>query len=101
MADFSKDKLIEILSDETKNQWLFSLADKVRQENIGDEIYLRGLSEFSNICKRRCKYCGLRCETKSIEYLKKILSNMQIMRHKWVSKQLFCNQARTIILIQI
>ena len=50
-----------------KNQWLFSLADKVRQENIGDEIYLRGLIEFSNICKRRCKYCGLRCENKSID----------------------------------
>ena len=57
MADFSKDKLIEILSDETKNQWLFSLADKVRQENIGDEIYLRGLIEFSNICKRRYLMC--------------------------------------------
>lgn len=67
MADFSKDKLIEILSDETKNQWLFSLADKVRKENVGDEIYLRGLIEFSNICKRRCKYCGLRCENKSID----------------------------------
>ena len=67
MADFSKDKLIEILSDETKNQWLFSLADKVRKENVGDEVHLRGLIEFSNICKRRCKYCGLRCENKSIE----------------------------------
>ena len=67
MAEFSKDKLIEILSDETKNQWLFSLADKVRKENVGDEVHLRGLIEFSNICKRRCKYCGLRCENKSIE----------------------------------
>lgn len=67
MAEFSKDKLIEILSDETKNQWLFALADKVRKENVGDEVHLRGLIEFSNICKRRCKYCGLRCENKSIE----------------------------------
>lgn len=67
MNDFSKNEIIEILSDDSKNDWLFSLADKVRRENVGDEVHLRGLIEFSNICKRRCKYCGLRCENKKIE----------------------------------
>ena len=28
---------------------------------------MRGLIEFSNICKRTCKYCGLRCENKEID----------------------------------
>ena len=28
---------------------------------------MRGLIEFSNICKSTCKYCGLRCENKNIE----------------------------------
>ena len=28
---------------------------------------MRGLIEFSNICKRQCKYCGLRCEDKFID----------------------------------
>ena len=45
---------------------MFSYADKVRKENVGDEVHLRGLIEFSNICKRTCKYCGLRCENKEI-----------------------------------
>ena len=67
MNKFSKNELIDILSDNNKNEWLFSLADKIRQENVGDEVHLRGLIEFSNICKRKCKYCGLRCENKSIE----------------------------------
>ena len=58
----NKQELIEILSDETKNDWLFKEADRVRKENVGDEVHLRGLIEFSNICKRQCKYCGLRSQ---------------------------------------
>ena len=62
-----KQEIIEILSDSTKNDWLFSDADKIRHENVGDEVHLRGLIEFSNICKRQCKYCGLRSLNKEVE----------------------------------
>ena len=67
MQDFSKKDIIDILKDNSQNYWLFSLADKVRKENVGDEVHLRGLIEFSNICKRTCKYCGLRCENKELD----------------------------------
>jgi biotin synthase len=67
MENFSKKELIEILKDDSQNSWLFSYADKVRKENVGDEVHLRGLIEFSNICKRNCKYCGLRSENKTLE----------------------------------
>ena len=67
MNDFSKNEVIEILKDNSQNDWLISLADKIRKENVGDEVHLRGLIEFSNICKRTCKYCGLRCENKDID----------------------------------
>lgn len=67
MDDFLKNEVIEILKDNSQNDWLFSLADKIRKENVGDEVHLRGLIEFSNICKRTCKYCGLRCENKDID----------------------------------
>lgn len=39
---------------------LFSAADAVRRQEVGDEIYLRGIIEFSNVCARDCLYCGLR-----------------------------------------
>ncbi|MGD0278596.1 MAG: [FeFe] hydrogenase H-cluster radical SAM maturase HydE [Smithella sp.] len=39
---------------------LFAAADRVRHEQVGDEIYLRGIIEFSNYCERNCLYCGLR-----------------------------------------
>lgn len=63
----NKQELINILSDNSKNDWLFNEADKVRRENVGDEIHLRGLIEFSNICKRQCKYCGLQSSNKELE----------------------------------
>lgn len=67
MSEFSRNDIIEILKDDSNNDWLFSLADKIREEYVGDEVHLRGLIEFSNICKRQCKYCGLRCEDKFID----------------------------------
>jgi len=36
------------------------LARKVTDERFGKNIYIRGLIEFSNICKNDCYYCGLR-----------------------------------------
>lgn len=67
MSEFLRNDIIEILKDDSNNDWLFSLADKTREEYVGDEVHLRGLIEFSNICKRQCKYCGLRCEDKFID----------------------------------
>jgi biotin synthase len=64
---FNKKEITEILKNDSKNDWLFDYADKVRKDNVGDEVHLRGLVEFSNICKNSCKYCGLRCENHNIE----------------------------------
>ncbi len=63
----NKAELVNILSDNTKNDWLFKEADRIRHENVGDEVHLRGLIEFSNICKCQCKYCGLRSLNKNVE----------------------------------
>lgn len=77
----NKQELIEILSDNTKNDWLFKEADRVRRANVGDEIHLRALIEFSNICKRQCQYCGLRSPNKEVERYRlskeEILSSVQ------------------------
>lgn len=64
--EFSKNEIVDILKDDSQNNWLFSLADRVRKEYVGDEVHLRGLIEFSNICRCTCKYCGLRSANKSV-----------------------------------
>ena len=45
---------------------LFAKADEIRRSQKGDDVQVRALLEFSNYCKRRCSYCGLRCENRSI-----------------------------------
>lgn len=45
---------------------LYKQANLVRQNNMGDEVYLRGILEVSNYCKKSCNYCGIRSKTKNI-----------------------------------
>lgn len=66
MTKITKNEIIEILNTNKKNDWLFNLADEIRKKYVGNEVHLRGLIEFSNICKCNCKYCGLRSENKTI-----------------------------------
>ncbi len=48
------------LSREEAKQDLFRAADAARKRYVGDEIFFRGIIEFSNLCERDCLYCGLR-----------------------------------------
>ena len=56
----SKEEIVQLLGNPQYDQALFTAADEVRQKFVGDEVHLRGLIEFSNICKNNCLYCGLR-----------------------------------------
>lgn len=62
----SRDELIEILYNDRYNAELFTAADKTREKHVGNNIHLRALIEFSNICKNNCLYCGLRRDNKNI-----------------------------------
>lgn len=46
---------------------LFAEADRVRHEEVGDAVHLRGLVEFSNVCGRDCFYCGLRRSNREVK----------------------------------
>lgn len=63
----TRDELISLLQDNSHNQEIFAAADQIRRQYVGDEIHLRALIEFSNICKNNCCYCGLRRDNKNIE----------------------------------
>ncbi|MBE6925182.1 MAG: [FeFe] hydrogenase H-cluster radical SAM maturase HydE [Ruminococcaceae bacterium] len=42
-------------------------AAAVRQMHYGNDVYLRGLIEFTNYCKNDCYYCGIRCSNRKVE----------------------------------
>lgn len=46
---------------------VYRAADKLRRDNVGDTVHLRAIIEFSNICRRRCRYCGLNRENRALE----------------------------------
>lgn len=63
----TRSEIVELLSiPSTIHHSLFTLADKVRQKHVGDEVHLRGLIEFSNYCKQNCLYCGFRRDNKKV-----------------------------------
>ena len=58
--------LTESFSEENL-RYIAPKALKVKKEIYGDDIYIRGLIEISNICKNDCYYCGIRASNKNCE----------------------------------
>ncbi len=65
--NLTKDEICELLSNDNSKENLFKAADEVRKTYVGDEVHLRALIEFTNICRCNCHYCGLRRDNKNIE----------------------------------
>lgn len=58
--------LLETITSEDK-EILYSKALQTKQKYYGDKVYLRGLIEFSNICRQDCLYCGIRASNTQVE----------------------------------
>lgn len=63
----SHSEIVEILKNETCNDYLFKAADYVRKNRVGDAVHLRALIEFTNICGQNCMYCGIRRDNSLVE----------------------------------
>ena len=60
-------EITSLLADSSCEEALCRAADTVRHDFVGDGVHLRGLIEFSNICRQNCMYCGLRRDNEKIE----------------------------------
>ncbi|MCC8173371.1 MAG: [FeFe] hydrogenase H-cluster radical SAM maturase HydE [Odoribacter sp.] len=57
----SKAEILQILNSTPKEaESYFKKAAEIRNNTIGNGVYLRGLIEISNICRKDCLYCGIR-----------------------------------------
>lgn len=64
---YTKDFALKLLQAEGKAlRNLYSKADSVRREMMGDEVYIRGIVEFSNTCVNNCLYCGIRASNRNV-----------------------------------
>jgi len=46
---------------------LYRHAENVTKKVMGNVVHLRGLIEITNHCRRKCRYCGINANNKSLE----------------------------------
>jgi len=81
--NLEKTQIIEYLSSYPTSD-LFKQADTIRHSFVGDEVHLRGLIEFSNICRNNCLYCGIR------------KGNAKICRYRMESEELIATARHAV-----
>ncbi len=66
--ELNRDQIIRLLSAETPHDLarIFSRACEIRSVFAGEKIYVRGLIELSNICRKNCLYCGVRSGNRDV-----------------------------------
>lgn len=74
-----KEEWIFLFENRTKEEenYIFSLAMQQKEKYYGNEVYTRGLIEFTNYCKNDCNYCGIR------------RSNQEVMRYHLSKDEIF------------
>jgi len=66
--EFSKQEICYLLQLKGEDEIvLFKKSEQIKNNNVGSEVYLRGLIEMSNVCIKNCLYCGIRKDNKSVE----------------------------------
>ncbi|MEG0135041.1 MAG: [FeFe] hydrogenase H-cluster radical SAM maturase HydE [Cetobacterium sp.] len=65
----TKEELIFLLDNltESDRDYLISKAYETRLRTYGNTVFLRGLIEITNYCKRDCCYCGIRASNSSAQ----------------------------------
>lgn len=67
----NKEQWIRLIEGRTQesSEFLFERARQIRDRHFGNDVYVRGLIEFTNYCKNDCYYCGIqRSNKKAVRY---------------------------------
>jgi len=65
MHTLNKQDILTYLTGANDDE-LFERANDTKRQMFGDEVYLRAIIEFSNVCNKKCHYCGLRAPNGTI-----------------------------------
>ena len=77
--DLPDEELLHLLNTDAYDDALAKAADEVRRSVYKDEVFLRGLIEFTNYCRNNCYYCGIRGGNQNAERYR--LSKEELVRH--------------------
>ena len=78
--DLTDSEYLDLLGNlsEDDEPYLYERARAVQNEAYGKTVFLRGLIEFTNICRNDCYYCGIRRSNQNAERYR--LSEEQILQ---------------------
>jgi len=76
-----------------KDAELLSLSQNECKKHFDDRVFLRGIVEFSNICDRRCLYCGLSADNTSLKRYH--LTKNEILKSV---EMIYSNKIKTVVL---
>lgn len=66
--EYTRQRALRFLVAEGEDlEELYRKADALRREKMGDDVYIRGIIEFSNVCANNCLYCGIRASNEKVE----------------------------------
>ncbi|MCD4847010.1 MAG: [FeFe] hydrogenase H-cluster radical SAM maturase HydE [Candidatus Aegiribacteria sp.] len=63
--DLTRQSIIHFLEGEGPDSELFEAARAALLESAGSGVFLRGIIELSNNCRKNCLYCGLRRDNRN------------------------------------
>ena len=61
-----RDEFEQLLTVSYDAKYLHQKAVEAQRQVYGNKIFIRGLIEFTNVCKHNCYYCGLRRDNKGL-----------------------------------
>lgn len=66
--ELNRNEWIELIEGQDDELYSFvaAMARAIREEHYSKDVYVRGLIEFSNICKNDCYYCGIRRSNETV-----------------------------------
>lgn len=71
----NKEDIVKLLSldkyiEKEEHDYLIKYAHEIKIKHVKNNVYLRGLIEFSNICEKNCYYCGIRKDNNNLKRYK-------------------------------
>ncbi|MDD3844978.1 MAG: [FeFe] hydrogenase H-cluster radical SAM maturase HydE [Syntrophorhabdaceae bacterium] len=77
-GEYTRERALEMLGSAGGSvEELYRHADVVRRNHMGDEVFIRGIIEFSNICINDCLYCGIRASNRKV--VRYVMSSDEIL----------------------
>ncbi|MDP4276395.1 MAG: [FeFe] hydrogenase H-cluster radical SAM maturase HydE [Bacteroidota bacterium] len=85
--DLSRSAVIRLLSltEKEDQEALMKKAYAIKEKELGRNVFLRGLIELSNVCRKNCLYCGIRCGNEKV--VRYSLSDEEVLKTIEIARQ--------------